>query len=291
MRSTNRSTQRRNRSHSALRPRDVELRETRKARNSTSKGFTSRKLAVDKFPLYEATFGEKVAQKAIIIVVVIAIAIFFILVMERTGLLNPQTGKLKSLVEGAGPWGPVVLIAFITIGMLLMLVPALPAGILAGVLYGRLLGTIYVYIGVMLAASIAFFIARYFRTIVIRWLGEHAQVLVRFQEKYVSAAVFITRAIPIFSFEIMSYASGLTSISYTNYIVATALGILVPLILVTNLSSAIASSAGVLLPILTATIMILFFFIVPIAIDHYNPFGWKDKLLSSTRPTKSKAKR
>jgi uncharacterized membrane protein YdjX (TVP38/TMEM64 family) len=185
--------------------------------------------------------------------------------------------RIRAFVQAAGPWGPLALIAFITIGSVSFTIPSTPAIVLSGILYGPVLGGLFAFIGIMTAASVAFFISRLFRERIIRMLGSHAKLLVLFQEKSVAYVVGITRAIPFFYFEVVSYAAGLTSISYHSYIIATAIGILVPITLFTT-SGQVFSSSGPW-SVIAAMFVALALFIVPIAIDHYNPWGWKQKLL------------
>lgn len=221
-------------------------------------------------------FAEKVAQKAVIIFVVITITILLIIALRKIGVFDPV--KLKGFIESTGAYGPLVLIGIILVGSISLTIPATPAIILAGILYGPLLGGLYAYIGILLAASVAFFISRYFRDHITKFIGTHAEVLVKFQEKYVAYVIFFMRAIPFFHFELVSYAAGLTSVRYWAYILATGLGVLIPTTLFTTTGSAILEGNGIL-PIVSVVFMILLVFIVPIAIDHYNPWGWKEKLL------------
>lgn len=222
-------------------------------------------------------FAEKVTQRLTVIAAVCTLAVLFIYLVHASGLLKPE--KIKPFIEGAGPWGPVALIGFVIFGTLTFAIPAIPSAILAGALYGPYLGLLYAYIGLLLSASLAFALGRSFRKPVVKLLGKHAALLSTFQERSVMIVVAITRALPIFSFEVVSYGAALTSISFVRYLIATAIGMLLPLLVFTATGSVLAESTSPAAMAATAVLMILLFFIVPIAIDHYNPFGWKDKLL------------
>ena len=272
MRSANRSAQPRNRSRTSLRSRSVELRETPK--NSVNSQNT--------FAVHQA-FAEKIAQRAVLIAAIIAAAIVFYFILKAFGVLDPV--KLRAFVESTGPWAPLVTMTIIAIGSISLTLPGTPAIVLSGALFGPYLGALYSFIGILAGASIAFFIARFFRSIIIRLLGKHAEILVRFQHRYVGWVIFFTRAVPIFSFEIISYAAGLTGISYGAYILATSLGIILPTIFLTRSGSFILEGSG-FIPVTAASILILLLFLVPRAIEHYNPFGWKEKLLKNKKGEK-----
>ncbi len=225
-------------------------------------------------------FLQKLASRALFITGFFVLALIVLYTARSTGFTNPE--RLQGLVQSSGVYGPLALIAVICFTSVSITIPSTPIFILAGAIYGAKLATIYCLIGVFIGASFAFWVARIFRKPIINLLGEHAQVLERFQQKYVMIVLFITRVVPIFSFEVMSYAAGLTSISYWQFLLAT-LGTLGSIFLLTSVGAAGASfafgDAGGILPIVTALVMVLMLFIVPLAIDHYNPFGWKEKLL------------
>jgi uncharacterized membrane protein YdjX (TVP38/TMEM64 family) len=232
--------------------------------------------------LHEA-FAEKLGEKLSIILVICAVAVLLVFFLHR--LFSGE--RIQSFIESAGPWGPVVLIALLVIGLLTFTIPFTFGVIIAGTLYGALLGGVYAFIGSILAATIAFFFARYFRNHAGRLLGEHSETLVRFQKRHVASVVFIGRLLPVFSFEVISYGAGLTSISYTAYIIATAIGIILPIAVYTHGGALLNTSAWV--SALLAVLMIVLIFVIPLAIDHYNPWGWKQKLLAKHSKKKKKA--
>jgi uncharacterized membrane protein YdjX (TVP38/TMEM64 family) len=286
----------------------VELRETSSGKRNA--GFTSRKSAINSprgVSLRETTgskrnsgnpsrkqvdasheaFFKKLAARFVAIFIFFALFLLILFSARAAGLFNPD--KITVLVEQAGVWGPLVLIGVLIVTSMSLAIPSSPVIILAGALFGARLATVYSLIGIMIGASIAFWIARLFREPIIKMLGEHATVLVRFQRKYVMIALFVTRAIPVFSFEVMSYASGLTSISYGEYLLAT-LGALSSIVIFATLGSLGASVAfadgGGTFSVVLALLLTLVLFVVPLAIDHYNPFGWKEKLLHPERAAK-----
>jgi uncharacterized membrane protein YdjX (TVP38/TMEM64 family) len=106
-----------------------------------------------------------------------------------------------------------------------------PAEVVAmanGMLYGPLWGTLITWTGAMLGAYLAFALAR--------WLGRPfvlAMVARRHHEKLDAWAarqgggmLFLSRFVPVISFNLINYAAGLTAISWWTFTWATALGIL-----------------------------------------------------------------
>lgn len=225
--------------------------------------------------LRETSFAEKLAGKAFLICFAIAVVTLLILLLHRFGLLNPVA--LRSFVESTGIWAPFILITLIAVGSSLT-IPITPSIIISGLIFGPTLGALYAFIGVIIGASIAFFLARFFRGFIIKLTGGHAEILMRFQHRYVGWFIFFTRAIPIFNFEIISYAAGLTGISYGWYLLATATGIIIPTLFLTR-SGAFIIERNSVFTLTLAIIMVFLMFFIPLFIDHYNPFGWKDKLL------------
>jgi uncharacterized membrane protein YdjX (TVP38/TMEM64 family) len=68
--------------------------------------------------------------------------------------------RLESWVEGAGPWGPLVLLG-IQVGQILAApIPGVLVPILAGVLYGPVLGPILTVGGTLIGSAVAYWIGR-----------------------------------------------------------------------------------------------------------------------------------
>jgi uncharacterized membrane protein YdjX (TVP38/TMEM64 family) len=230
---------------------------------------------------------HNLASRITLFVFIIGGVILFFSVLKRLGIFDPEA--IKVFAQESGPWAPLVLMTLVVIGSISLTIPSTPAMIILGSLYGPWLGALYSFIAVLIAASIAFAAARYFRKYILWILGQHADILVRFQKKYVASVIFWTRAIPLFSFEIISYAAGLTGITYRAYILATAIGIIPPILLYTTTGDVLLQTGGWILPIVMAVVMISIIFLIPFIIERYNPFGWKEKLLKA-QDTKTKRK-
>jgi uncharacterized membrane protein YdjX (TVP38/TMEM64 family) len=186
------------------------------------------------------------------------------------------------VIEEAGAWAPLVLIAVVSVTSFSITLPSSPFILLAGALFGPLTATLYATIGVYVGSSVAFFLARFFREPIVRMVGEHTEILARFQERVVFWVLFVTRAIPVLSFEVMSYAAGLTSMRYSQFLFAN-LGAVPGVFILATLGSLggsiVFGEPSEWTSIAGALMVVVMLFVIPLAIDHYNPFGWKEKLL------------
>ncbi|MBI1817127.1 MAG: TVP38/TMEM64 family protein [Deltaproteobacteria bacterium] len=131
--------------------------------------------------------------------------------------------NIEYAVRALGPWGPLAFIALYVIGPALFL-PGAPLTIAAGVLFGPVWGTVYTIIGATGGAMLAFVVARYLgRDWVERRLSNTSGLLVRIKSGVESEGwkfVAFTRLVPVFPFNILNYALGLTNIGLVPYALA-----------------------------------------------------------------------
>jgi uncharacterized membrane protein YdjX (TVP38/TMEM64 family) len=137
--------------------------------------------------------------------------------------LNPQL-LLKNALTWIESSGSIGAIAFIGI-YILSTVAFLPAFILtlgAGVIFGLWLGSLYVFIGATIGSIAAFVIGRYFaRDWVAKKIAgnDNFRAIDRAVGKEGLKIVLLTRLSPIFPFNLLNYAFGLTGVSIKDYII------------------------------------------------------------------------
>jgi uncharacterized membrane protein YdjX (TVP38/TMEM64 family) len=130
--------------------------------------------------------------------------------------------RFASWVEGLGPWGPV---AFV-LGYVLATVAFVPGSVLtlaAGAIFGLVEGTLLVLLAATLGAIAAFLVARYFaRDAVARRVEGDARfaAIDRAVERQGRRIVFLLRLSPVFPFNLLNYALGLTRVRLWDYAVA-----------------------------------------------------------------------
>ena len=136
---------------------------------------------------------------------------------------NPQV-LLQQALEWIESLGSIGAIAFIGI-YILATVAFLPAFILtlgAGVLFGVWWGSVYVFIGATLGAIAAFLVGRY---LVRDWVAKKIagndkfRAIDRAVGKEGLKIVLLTRLSPIFPFNLLNYAFGVTGVSIQDYII------------------------------------------------------------------------
>jgi len=146
--------------------------------------------------------------------------------------------QIQLWIEAAGIWGPVVIVALMTVAIVASPVPSAPIALAAGAAYGHFAGTIIVLIGAELGALVAFLIARYLgRDIVEKWFGDHVSVGLLGSQNALMLLVFASRLLPFVSFDLISYAAGLSILNFWRFAVATFAGIMPASFLLAHLGS------------------------------------------------------
>lgn len=125
-------------------------------------------------------------------------------------------------VEGLGVWGPVVFIA----GYTLAVVAFAPASLLtlaAGAVFGLGPGTAYAFCAATIGSCLAFLVARYVaRAAVKSRVDSDARfsAIDRAVGEQGRRIVFLLRLSPAFPFNLLNYALGLTSVRFSDYVIA-----------------------------------------------------------------------
>jgi len=131
-----------------------------------------------------------------------------------------DAAALDAWVAQAGAAGPLVFIALYALATVLMLPGALIT-LAGGALFGPLWGTLYSLAGATLGATAAFAIAR---TLAADWVARRARGWTKQLIDGVEAEgwrfVAFVRLVPLFPFNLLNYALGLTRIGFAAYVVA-----------------------------------------------------------------------
>ncbi len=140
--------------------------------------------------------------------------------------------RVEGWIAGFGMLAPLVYIALLASTVIFTPLPSVPVNIAGGLAFGVVMGTVYTLIGGMIGATVNFYVARRLgRGFVERRLGARSMAHVDgIAERMGARLVFLTRLIPLFNFDWVSYAAGLTRLSFRTYVVASLLGMLLPVI-------------------------------------------------------------
>lgn len=156
-------------------------------------------------------------------------------VLYFSGIHSRLVATIKTLfikglewIQDLGFWGPVFIVVFYVVASVLFL----PGSVLtlgAGFLFKVVLGTITVSVGSILGACAAFLVGR---TIGRNWVAKKVSKNYKFKAIDEAVAqqglkiVLLTRLSPVFPFNMLNYAFGLTKISFWKYALASWIGML-----------------------------------------------------------------
>ena len=149
-------------------------------------------------------------------------------------------------ISGLGPWGPAAFILYYALACLAFL----PASLLtlgAGVLFGVVKGSLLVSAASTLGATLSFLAGR---TLARNWVARKIAGHARFAAVDAAIAreggkiVFLARLSPIFPFNLLNYALGLTKVSLRDYILASWVGMMPGTVMYVYLGSLAGDLAG-----------------------------------------------
>jgi len=206
----------------------------------------------------------------LLVLVSIVAGLLFDALFGRIIPLRPE--GIRDWLDGLGPWAPFVFIILMTAAIVVSPVPSVPLDIAAGLTFGFVWGTLYVLIGAELGAVIAFLIARRLgRPRLARRLPASAMTRIdALTARRGVRALILMRLLPVFNFDWVSYAAGLTSISVPVFALATLVGMIPPVMAIVAVGSTLPGN-----PVLAATIlaMLVLAVLIPLAMPWFQRPG------------------
>lgn len=156
---------------------------------------------------------------------------FLVLVLAAAtvGYSLPIRDSLAAYLQGVrelGPWGPIA-VGLLYIPACVLLLPGSVLTIGAGFLFGVVGGTIAVSLGSVAGATVAFLIGR---TLARPWVEQQIAAYPRFQAIENAVArdglriVLLVRLSPLFPFNFLNYAFGLTKVRLRDYVLGSWIG-------------------------------------------------------------------
>lgn len=138
--------------------------------------------------------------------------------------------RYEALIEELGPWAPVMAVAAMIIVSFLPL-PAETVAIANGMAFGQTKGFILTWLGAMIAAALAFTIARALaRPLIYRFVPQTS--LLRFEravEKRGAPFLLLVRMIPLIPYTVVNYGSGLAPVKFKTFLWTSAIGMAPPI--------------------------------------------------------------
>ncbi|MBU0731097.1 MAG: TVP38/TMEM64 family protein [Proteobacteria bacterium] len=166
---------------------------------------------------------KKSTLKAVVFILFILSAILLFRFSPVREIITPD--NIRKIIQGFGPWGPVVFILSYAAGICMFLPALLFTGI-GAVLFGPYYGFLYNEVGALIGASIAFYIGRYLgRDFAASLIGEG---LKKYDAKIAANGFATTLYLRLifFPFTPLNFGMGLTRVTFRDYFFGTLFGII-----------------------------------------------------------------
>ncbi len=187
---------------------------------------------------------------------------------------------LSSYLQKFGWAGPLLLIGMMTLAVVISPIPSLPLDLAAGAAYGPFWGGVYVLLGAELGAIVSFLIGRALgKDVIGGWLGRDVTFCEQCSDHHLMGIVALVRLVPLFSFDIVSYGAGLTTMSLRAFALATLVGMIPPTFTFTYLGSSVVSIDGTM--VLLGLVAVGLFLLLPKWIVKYRTTWWVRALQGS----------
>ena len=186
---------------------------------------------------------------------------------ELRHLVSPES--LSSTVTQAGSWGPLIYIAVIALSVVISQIPGAPLAVVAGALWSPLLAGVYTTIGGFSGAMMAYALGKTVGQPLVKALtGKTLRFSSEHGDKTLGWLVFVTRLVPIFSFDLVSYGAGMAGLSLPAYAGATLFGMVPSTLLLTFAGDHMQINATTMLEF--GGIFAIAFVLMPVLLHRYN---------------------
>lgn len=160
---------------------------------------------------------------------ILSIAVIVLLSIFAVSMISLET--IRDWVSESGIYAPFIyILLFSILPIFFFPVPILAFG--GGVLFGLVDGTIYTVIGATINSTIMFYMTKFLgKEFLQDFLKKRVSSMVRGKlltknQGILSTFFFLFRLIPLVSYNLINYLSGLTEIKFSNYILTTIIGII-----------------------------------------------------------------
>jgi uncharacterized membrane protein YdjX (TVP38/TMEM64 family) len=175
----------------------------------------------------------RIALVAGLLAILAAVALLLPLQSWLEGLLEPWLKAFLAWIGRLGPWAPVVLVVF-DAAICLVLLPSSAVTLVAGFLWGTAVACVVASLGATLGGAAAFLLSRFLLRgwIEYRLAGHPAMIAIdRAIGSQGFRIVLLVRLCSLLPYDLMSYALGLTRVSFGRYLLGTWLGRLPEIVL------------------------------------------------------------
>ena len=212
----------------------------------------------------------RIVIKAVLIVLILSVILVLSIAFDLKEIF--KIDYIENWLTGFGYLAPLIYIALMAMAIVIFPIPSVPLDIAAGMIFGPILGTAYSVIGATIGALLSFVISRYLgRELVAKIFRSHIQLCPNCSDRLLFKVIFISRLIPVVSFDIISYGAGLTKMSLRSFGIATFFGMIPLTFIYTYYGSIIAIHHW--LGMALGLLLVVFFLILPTLIEKKNLFG------------------
>lgn len=182
------------------------------------------------------------------IAILIAFACLFFIgpIKEMISILSMiDVEAIKKYILSFGAFAPIISFFLMILQSIVAPLPAFIITFANAGLFGWVNGALLSWSSAMVGAVLCFFIARLLgRDVVEKLTSKFAlKSIDDFFEKHGKYAILIARLLPFISFDIVSYAAGLTSMSFRSFFIATGIGQLPATIIYSYVGGMLAGGA------------------------------------------------
>lgn len=175
-----------------------------------------------------------ISSKVILLLAVICCVLAYFFIPSVNKILNKifvmfasgDFTEVKQFIESYGVYAAAISFALMVLQSVMAPLPAFVLTFANANLFGWWQGAILSWSSAMAGAALCFYISRILGRDVAEKLTSKAGLkqVDEFFEKYGNNTILICRLLPFVSFDIVSYAAGLTSMSFWDFFIATSIG-------------------------------------------------------------------
>jgi len=167
--------------------------------------------------------NRNIIKFSALIFFVIAIILLFKYTSIRSYI---NATKLQEFIQSFGFWAPLVYIVIYAIAPILMF-PGSILSLAGGLAFGPLWGTAYTALGATIGACGAFWVARIMgRGFVEKLAKGKSKTFDDSAAEHGLQIILLLRLVPLFPFNALNYAAGLSKIKFKDYFIGTLIGII-----------------------------------------------------------------
>ena len=228
-----------------------------------------------------SSLGFKIGALLILLLVLLGVA----RIIDFGAMFQPE--RIAQWLAQAGPWAPLVFMGLLALAVVISPIPSLPLDVAAGAAFGPFLGATYAVLGAEIGAIISFMIGRALgRELLTRYLHFKISFCEGCSDRHLAIFVLVSRLLPIFSFDLISYGAGLTNMSLRAFALVTFLGMIPPTLMLTYAGSYVASGHWV--AILLGLAMVIVLLLIPKLVVRHSTSRWMT-LLRGVSPSPASA--